>query len=61
MVGLQPELARIAAIANARGHGELLPRYWRYAGWWTLPGYPAFASMLGVYYLMVFKPTPGMT
>ena len=30
--------------------------YWRYARYWEMLGYPAFAAMMGVYWLMVVKP-----
>ena len=49
---------RMAAMAQqAARHGEpLTPRYARYMRSWELLGYPAFAAMLGVFYLMVAKP-----
>ena len=31
--------------------------YWRYARYWEMLGYPAFAAMMIVYFLMVNKPT----
>ena len=30
--------------------------YWRYARWWEWLGYPAFAAMVVVFYLMAAKP-----
>lgn len=37
--------------------GKTLPqRYWTYARWWEGLGYPAFISMVVVYFLMVNKP-----
>lgn len=30
--------------------------YWRYRRWWEGLGYPAFAAMLVVFFLMVAKP-----
>ncbi|NVD72039.1 DUF2269 domain-containing protein [Duganella sp. BJB1802] len=37
--------------------GEALPaRYWRYEKIWTALGFPAFAGLLVVYWLMVHKP-----
>lgn len=36
---------------------ELPDAYWRYARWWETLGYPAFAAMLVVFYLMIAKPT----
>lgn len=55
VVWLQVRLAKMAEQAAARN--EALPeRYWRYARHWERLGYPAFIAMLGVYFLMVFKP-----
>ena len=34
----------------------LPPLYGRYQRWWELLGYPAFAAMVVVFYLMVNKP-----
>jgi uncharacterized membrane protein len=31
--------------------------YWRYAKYWEMLGYPAFAAMIIVYFLMVTKPS----
>lgn len=49
---------RMAAMAQeaARVGNKLPDAYWRYARWWEWLGYPAFAAMLGVFYLMVVKP-----
>ena len=49
---------RMAAIAQeALRTGAALPDlYWRYARWWEALGYPAFAAMVVVFYLMVNKP-----
>lgn len=49
---------RMAAMAtDAQDHQRELPlAYWRHARTWERLGYPAFASMLAVYYLMVAKP-----
>lgn len=44
--------------AEAANRGETLPaRYWLYARWWEILGYPAFAAMLAVFWLMVAKPS----
>ncbi|RYX97996.1 MAG: DUF2269 domain-containing protein [Comamonadaceae bacterium] len=50
---------RMAAMAgDAARHGTALPvRYDRYARYWESLGYPAFIAMLGVFYLMVAKPS----
>ncbi|UNK47892.1 DUF2269 domain-containing protein [Lysobacter sp. S4-A87] len=55
VVWLQVRMAAMATAA-AKGGDELPARYWRYAGWWEALGYPAFAAMLAVFYLMVAKP-----
>lgn len=55
VVWLQIQMAKMAQTANA--HGTTLPdRYERYRRWWEGLGYPAFVSMVGVFYLMVAKP-----
>jgi uncharacterized membrane protein len=56
VVLLQLVMAKIAASANANGATALPPQYWQYSMWWEWLGYPAFAAMLVVYWLMVFKP-----
>lgn len=52
---LQIRMRDLAHSACASGQ-ELSARYWRYARLWVALGIPAFASMLGVFYLMVVKP-----
>ena len=49
---------RMRALAQqAVEAGTPLPDlYWRYARWWEALGYPAFAAMVVVFYLMVAKP-----
>jgi uncharacterized membrane protein len=49
---------RMLAIAKASSNSGLeLPKvYWRYARWWERLGYPAFAAVLLITYLMVVKP-----
>lgn len=49
---------RMAALAkDAAATGQALPaQYWRYSRWWECLGYPAFAAMVVVFYLMVNKP-----
>lgn len=56
VVWLQLRMADMARAAEQTG-APLPPLYWRYAHWWELLGYPAFVAMLGVFYLMVVKPT----
>lgn len=56
VVWIQIRMRDIARAAVARRVGELPPRYWQYARWWTALGIPAFIAMLAIYYLMVMKP-----
>ena len=55
VVWLQVRLARTAAQALA-ADAPLPADYWRDARRWELLGYPAFAAMVVVYFLMVLKP-----
>ena len=55
VVWLQLRMAAMAQQASMSG-SDLPPRYWRYARWWERLGYPAFAAMLVVFYLMIAKP-----
>jgi uncharacterized membrane protein len=55
VVWLQLKMAEMAQRANQ--NGDALPEaYWRYARFWEMLGYPAFAAMVVVFYLMVSKP-----
>jgi len=56
VVVMQIRMAHMAAQADAQGQ-PLPDAYRRLAGRWEALGYPAFVAMLGVYYLMVNKPT----
>lgn len=56
VVYLQIRMARVAQ-ACAKSCQPLPPSYWRDAKRWEYLGYPAFAAMLGVFFLMVYKPT----
>lgn len=56
VVAMQIKMARIAA--RALNEGAALPdSYWTLARSWEWLGYPAFAAMLVVYWLMVVKPS----
>jgi uncharacterized membrane protein len=55
VVVLQLRMARMAA-QSARAGLPLPDAYWRCARWWEALGYPAFAAMLAVFWLMVSKP-----
>ncbi|MDA0704289.1 MAG: DUF2269 domain-containing protein [Proteobacteria bacterium] len=55
VVGLQMRMRNMAEAARDRG--EALPAaYARLARAWFLLGWPAFAAMIGIYVLMVFRP-----
>ena len=58
VVWLQLRMCDMAAQA-AKDHSPLPPLYWHYARWWEALGYPAFAAMAVVFYLMVNKPHLG--
>jgi uncharacterized membrane protein len=55
VVWLQLRMRDMAAVA-ARDGVALPPRYWRYEKIWTALGFPAFAALMVVYWLMVHKP-----
>ena len=54
MVWLQIDMQRMAAAAAASNE-ELPALYWRYERMWTALGFPAFAALIVVYWLMVHK------
>jgi uncharacterized membrane protein len=54
---LQVRMKALAEEALAQGTG-LPALYARYQRAWEWLGYPAFAAMLGVFFLMVVKPAP---
>jgi uncharacterized membrane protein len=58
VVWLQIQMKRMAEEAIRTG-AALPARYRLYARRWEMLGYPAFAAMLAVYFLMVNKPTFG--
>ena len=55
VVALQMRMARLAHAARTQG-AALPTQYRRLQRWWEGLGYPAFAAMAVVYYLMVNKP-----
>lgn len=55
VLGLQLRMAAMAQHA-LQEKAELPTAYWRYARWWAALGYPAFAAMVVVFYLMIAKP-----
>lgn len=56
VVALQIRMAKTADLCRKQGQTTLPTSYWRDARWWERLGYPAFAAMGLVFYLMVFKP-----
>jgi uncharacterized membrane protein len=56
VVWYQLKMAKMALAAHEARTG-LPGLYWRYARRWELLGYPAFAAMAVIYFLMVMKPT----
>ncbi|AMP04162.1 DUF2269 family protein [Collimonas pratensis] len=56
VVALQIKMRNLARVAD-QGNTPLPGQYWRYARIWFWLGVPAFIALLGVYWLMVFKPT----
>ena len=55
VVWLQLKMRDMAVVA-ANTDASLSKQYWDYANYWEWLGYPAFIAMLGIYWLMVFKP-----
>ena len=56
VVALQIRMRDLARLADS--NGTALPQqYWRYATIWFWLGVPAFAALVVVYWLMVFKPS----
>ena len=59
VVWIQIRLRELSAAALADG-APLPERYWQLARWWFWLGVPAFAAMVAVVALMVFKHFPGV-
>jgi uncharacterized membrane protein len=55
VVWLQLRMYQLA-LSAVRGATELPPLYFEYARWWFILGWPAFISVVAIFYLMVFKP-----
>ena len=55
VVWLQIQMHRLASMALRSGK-PLPARYYIYAQWWFALGWPAFIGVIGIFYLMVFKP-----
>lgn len=56
VVWLQIRMRRMVEEA-ARENKPAPELYWSYSKYWEMLGYPAFAAMIIVYFLMVTKPT----
>ena len=56
VVWLQIRMKAMLEVADV-SKSSLPDLYWRYAKIWEWLGYPAFIAMLGVYFLMVNKPS----
>lgn len=52
----QIQMRNIAKSAFDHHQNTLPPTYWRLAKKWELAGYPAFLAVVGIVFLMVFKP-----
>lgn len=53
VVWLQIEMSKMAAASTT-----VLPaRYWRFAKYWTMLGFVGFGSVVGIFILMVLKPS----
>ena len=55
VVWLQIQMHRMANTA-LRTSKPLDRRYYIYASWWFVLGWPAFFGVIAIFYLMVFKP-----
>lgn len=55
VVGIQIQLARMAAQAQAQGEA-LPPAFHRRMRLWVILGWPAFLSVIAIFWLMVRKP-----
>jgi uncharacterized membrane protein len=55
VVWMQIQMRRMAKVADD-SNTPLPQQYWQYARIWFLLGIPAFAALVVVYWLMVFKP-----
>jgi uncharacterized membrane protein len=58
VVWLQIELRAMARKSLLAG-SQLPERYFRYLRYWFALGWPAFAGVLAILYLMIFKPDTG--
>jgi len=56
VVWIQIQVANKSSKALADKRGVLDPQYHRYMRWWYRLGWPAFIMVMGIFYLMVFKP-----
>lgn len=56
VVWIQMRMARLAEAASEAGDDALPPAYDRLYWAWFALGWPAFAAVIGIYALMLFKP-----
>lgn len=57
VIWIQIQFGRLASAAVASGAEKLPPRYFRLYRIWFACGFPAFAAVLGIVWLMVAKPS----
>lgn len=55
VVWLQIRIRQLAEVSLLSGN-PLPPKAFRYMTMWFILGWPAFAAVLGIFYLMVFRP-----
>ncbi len=55
VVWLQIRMHRLASAELLNG-GSLPLLYFRYARWWFILGWPAFISVIAIFYHMKFQP-----
>lgn len=58
VVAIQYRLKALAECSLATGGGVLDPKFIKMMRLWTALGVPAFVAILGILWLMVFKPLP---
>lgn len=57
VVWIQLQLRKIAVLAVNIGEHQLPPRYFKLYSIWFACGFPAFAAVAGIIYLMIAKPS----
>lgn len=59
VVWLQIQMKKILITSLLNNNKSLPTQYYRYYNYWFFLGWPAFASVVVIFYLMVFKPALG--